>query len=292
MAQAARDLGAEIRLSEPVEEVLCEGQRAVGVRTASGEIRSDALIINADFARAMSRLVPNRIRRRWTDERIERKRFSCSTFMMDLGIEGRYDDLRHHTIFIPEGYREHLDEIERLHVLSEQPSFYVQNASVTDESLAPPGMSTLYVLVPVTHQHPNVDWGVERDRYRSLVLKQLAEAGLSDLDKRIRAERLCTPADWDEQYEIHRGATFNLAHNLGQMLHLRPRNRFEDLAGVYLVGGGTHPGSGLPVIFESARITSRLLLQDMGRPVEFLRPGPDTDYCIRGLDSPSSVGAG
>ena len=73
-----------------------------------------------------------------------------------------------------------------------------------------------------------------------------------------------TPADWDQGFEIHQGATFNLAHNLGQMLHLRPRNRFEDLDGVYLVGGGTHPGSGLPVIFQSALITSRLMLQDLG----------------------------
>jgi phytoene desaturase len=58
------------------------------------------------------------------------------------------------------------------------------------------------------------------------------------------------------------------------MLHLRPRNRFEDLDGVYLVGGGTHPGSGLPVIYESARITSRLLLQDFGRDASWLgEPG-------------------
>ena len=75
---------------------------------------------------------------------------------------------------------------------------------------------------------------------------------------------MVTPADWDQQHEIHLGATFNLAHNLSQMLHLRPRNRFEDLESVYLVGGGTHPGSGLPVIYESARITSRLLGQDLG----------------------------
>ncbi|MDQ3622895.1 MAG: hypothetical protein M3463_10460, partial [Verrucomicrobiota bacterium] len=66
------------------------------------------------------------------------------------------------------------------------------------------------------------------------------------------------------QYEIHLGATFNLSHNLGQLLHLRPRNRFEDIPGVYLVGGGTHPGSGLPVIFESARVSTRLLLADLG----------------------------
>ena len=78
---------------------------------------------------------------------------------------------------------------------------------------------------------------------------------------------MITPADWDKGYEIHLGATFNLAHSLSQMLHLRPRNRFEDLESVYLVGGGTHPGSGLPVIYESARITSRLLGQDLGLAV-------------------------
>ncbi len=70
--------------------------------------------------------------------------------------------------------------------------------------------------------------------------------------------------DWDKTYQIHMGATFNLAHSMDQMLLMRPGNRFEDLESVYLVGGGTHPGSGLPVIFESARISSRLLLQDLG----------------------------
>ena len=77
----------------------------------------------------------------------------------------------------------------------------------------------------------------------------------TDVEKRIRFEKIVTPADWETRYAVYRGATFNLAHTWAQMLHLRPRNRFEDLDGVYLVGGGTHPGSGLPVIYESARIT-------------------------------------
>src|SRR5207253_84225 len=87
--------------------------------------------------------------------------------------------------------------------------------------------------------------------------------GVPDVEKRICVERIVTPADWQEEHQLYRGATFSLAHSLTQMLHLRPRNRFEDLDGVYLVGGGTHPGSGLPVIFESARITSRLLVRDL-----------------------------
>jgi phytoene desaturase len=264
LARIAREMGVEIRLGEEARKILFQGRRAVGVGTASGEYAADALVVNADFSRAMTRLVPDRLRNRWTDRRIARKRFSCSTFMLYLGIEGRYDNLGHHTIYLDENYTRNLHEIENQHVLSETPSFYVQNASATDPSLAPPGMSTLYVLVPVTHQHPNVDWSTERDRFRALVLARLAKVGIDDLRRRIRFQHTITPADWDTSYEIHRGATFNLAHNLSQMLHLRPRNRFEDLDAVYLVGGGTHPGSGLPAIFESARITARLLAEDLG----------------------------
>jgi phytoene desaturase len=268
MARVATDLGVEIMLDDPVEEVLFRGRRAVGVRSRSGRHEADALVINADFARAMTRLVPDHLRRRWSDRQIARKRFSCSTFMLYLGIEGRYDHLDHHTIYLARDYQRNLAEIETRHVLSDDPSFYVQNACVTDPSLAPLGMSTLYVLVPVTNQHPNVDWTRERDRYRALVLEKLANIGITDVARRIRFERMVTPADWDRRYEIHRGATFNLTHHLSQMLHLRPRNRFEDLESVYLVGGGTHPGSGLPVIFESARITSRLLAQDLGASID------------------------
>lgn len=265
LARVAQCMGVEIRLDEPVEELLLENKRAVGVRTREGIHRADAVVVNADFARAMSRLVPDASRRRWNSKNLARKKFSCSTFMLYLGIEGRYD-LPHHNIYVARDYERNLDEIERQHVLSSDPSFYVQNASVTDGTLAPGGMSTLYVLAPVTHQHPNVDWAVEKGRFRALMLKQIEKAGFTDVEHRIRFERIITPQEWDEDYEIHLGATFNLAHSLDQLLHLRPRNRFEDVPGIYLVGGGTHPGSGLPVIFESARITSRLLCEDLGLP--------------------------
>ncbi|OWK40577.1 phytoene desaturase family protein [Fimbriiglobus ruber] len=279
MARVARELGAEITVGEEVKEVLFEGRRAVGVKTDRGEYRADAVVINADFATAMRKLIPDRLRKRWTDAKVERKRFSCSTFMMYLGIEGRYDDLAHHTIYTANDYVGNLDDIERGHRLTADTSFYVQNACVTDPSLAPPGHSTLYALAPVTHRHPNVDWSRETAGFRANVLKQLGKIGVTDIERRIRFEKIVTPADWENSYEVYKGATFNLAHNLGQMLHLRPRNRFEDVDGVYLVGGGTHPGSGLPVIYESARITTRLLLKDLGRDVAWLGvPGAKDDF--------------
>ena len=264
MARIAEEMGVKILRNTPVEEMLFEGRKAKGVRTSEETIEADAVVVNADFAQAMRRMIPNHLRRRWTDERIAKKRFSCSTFMMYLGLEGRYDEVKHHTIYLSRNYQQNLQDIEHGHTLTmDDPSFYVQNACVTDETLAPKGMSTLYVLVPVTHEHANVNWQRQEVGFRAMALDQLKKIGIHDVERRIRVERRLMPTTWNSEFHLHLGATFSMAHSLKQMLHLRPHNRFEDLEGVYLVGGGTHPGSGLPVIFESARITARLLLEDM-----------------------------
>ena len=183
---------------------------------------------------------------------------------MYLGIEGRYDDVSHHTIYLADNYKsEPARHRRRPPALRPIPSFYVQNASVTDPTLAPDGHSTLYVLLPVTHDTGSVDWKRETPRFRALALEQMKKIGITDVERRIRTETILTPQGWAEDFGLYRGATFSMAHSLDQMLHLRPHNRFEDVGQMYLVGGGTHPGSGLPVIFESARITSKLLLEDL-----------------------------
>ena len=265
MERLARSMGVKFRMGEPVQEILFQGRRATGVRTVSGSDRFDALVINADFAQAMSTLVPDGLRRRWTDRKLATKKFSCSTFMLYLGIKGELPDLAHHTIYLSKDYRRNVQEIEDGIVPPGEPSFYVQNACVTDPALAPEGYSTLYVLVPVGNRVVGgIDWDKQVASYRALALQRLERLGVHDIERRIVFEKVMTPNDWEVDLNVFRGATFNLAHSLRQMLHWRPRNRFEDLDGVYLVGGGTHPGSGLPVIFESARITSRLLADDLG----------------------------
>ena len=286
MANLAEELGVEILLNEPVEEVLMQKGKAVGVRTASRTLAADAVVVNADFANAMRKLVPNQARHRWTDERIAKKKFSCSTFMMYLGIEGRYDDVSHHTIFLAKNYRQNLRDIEEGHQLSSDPSFYVQNASVTDPTLAPRDHSTLYVLLPVTHDTGSVDWQRETPRFRDLAFEQMEKIGITDVQRRIRTEKILTPQGWADDFGLYRGATFSMAHSLDQMLHLRPHNRFEDVGQMYLVGGGTHPGSGLPVIFESARITSKLLLEDLQ-----IEPQWNTDLNSSTLTTAELVGA-
>jgi phytoene desaturase len=280
MARACVEMGVDLRLGEPVERILVDGGSATGVRTSAGDERFDALVVNADFAHAMRTLVPNDARRKWNDRRIERAKFSCSTFMLYLGIEGRFDDVGHHTIYLSKEYRRNVAEIDAGRATPTEPSFYVQNASVTDDTLAPAGHSTLYVLLPVGHNRAGgIDWPAEQQRFRRLALDRLERIGITDVERRIRFEKMLTPAGWESDMAIHQGATFNLSHSLDQMMAFRPHNRFEDLRGVYLVGGGTHPGSGLPTIFESARITSRLVAEDLSLHASWdepARPGMPT----------------
>jgi phytoene desaturase len=194
------------------------------VRTAQGDYPADATVLNADFARFMTKLVPDHLRRRWSNARIAKKKYSCSTFMLYLGVEGECPELHHHNIFVAGDYRRNVGDIEDRHVLSDDPSFYVANPSRTDPTMAPKGDSALYVLLPTTHVHPNVDWTpAERARYRGVALKQLAKAGLPDVERRIKVERVCTPVDWEHDFEIYRGATFNLSHTLRRCSTSAPR---------------------------------------------------------------------
>ncbi len=260
MARVAEKLGVDIRLGQDVERVIYEGGRATGVEVGGERHAFDAVVINGDFAHAARRLIPEEYRPRWKNAKLDKARISCSTFMMYLGLEGDVGDLEHHTILLSRDYERNIRDISECRI-PEDPSLYVQHAGRTDPSMAPKGHTSLYVLVPVPNLRSGTDWETLAPQFRAMTLKRLEKLGLFNIEERIRYERIITPAQWQGDFGVNEAATFNLSHDLGQMLYFRPHNRFG--RGVYLVGGGTHPGSGLPVIYEGARITAKLLLEDL-----------------------------
>jgi phytoene desaturase len=259
MAKAAQENGAKLHLDAGVKEVLIENGRVAGVRLDNGSaVRSDFTVMSADFGEGM-KMVPDFYRPGWTDAELSKKPYSCSTFMLYLGLRKKYD-LPHHNIFFADDYRKNIEEIFKAKTLPADPSFYIQNASVTDPSLAPEGKSAVYVLVPVPNLDGRINWEKERYAYRDLVIRKIKErAEMTDIDSVIEAEKIIAPNDWQAEKFVYKGGVFNLAHSLGQMLYLRPHNKFESLPGLYLAGGGTHPGSGLPTIVESGRISADLI---------------------------------
>lgn len=264
MADAFVADGGELRLNAPVRRILVENGTARGVEFEDGSREmADKVVINADFGYAMTELVEPEHRHKYSDERLAAKEYSCSTFMLYLGVDRVYADIPHHSIVFAHDYRANVADIADHKVLSEDFSAYIQNATPLDPTLAPPGKSTLYVLVPVPNNTSGLDWAIEAPRLRERVLDLLeTRGGYTDLRQHIEVEKMITPADWRTDYHVYQGAVFNLGHQIRQMLWLRPHNRFEEIRECYLVGGGTHPGSGLPTIYESARITAELIRQD------------------------------
>lgn len=264
MGRVAEQLGADIRLDTSVDRVVFDGKRATGVIAGGRHIAADAVVMNADFAHAVPKLIPESVRARWNDGKIAKARYSCSTFMLYLGVEGTFSDLAHHTILLSQEYQRNIAEIEA-GTVPDVPSLYLHNPVATDASMAPAGHSALYLLVPVPNLLHGHEW-TEADTaaYRRIAIDRIRGLGIPDIESRIRFERVVTPKDWRDEFAVGFGATFNLAHDLRQMLMFRPGNRFNGTEGLYLVGGGTHPGSGLPVIYEGARISTGLLLRDLG----------------------------
>jgi phytoene desaturase len=262
MAQVIREYGGTIRTDTGVRQIQVEDGRATGVQLESGEVLTvDDVVINADFSHTVTTLFEPGILKKYTPEKIRRKKFSCSTFMMYLGVN-RPLAIPHHTVLFSGDYRRNVEEITQTKVLPQEPSIYVHNPGITDPTLAPPGKTALYVLMPVPNLTGNIDWEKETQEARTRVIRRLEqEPELQGISQYIEEEKILTPQQWQDECYVYQGATFNLAHSLDQMMVFRPHNRFEEVAHCWLVGGGTHPGSGLPTIFESAKISSRLLTE-------------------------------
>lgn len=272
MAEVIAEEGGKIHLNTSVKQVLVKNGQAYGVELESGEqVLADEVIINADFAYVANNLFGQQTLKKYTKKKLESYDYSCSTFMLYLGLDKVYDEIEHHNIVFSHTYRENIADIFKRKVLSDDFSFYVRSGVRYDQTTSPAGKSGLYVLVPTPNNFSTIDWSKEKDEYRDKVVAAMEERlGLVDLSKHIEAEVMITPHDWENKLNVYKGAVFNIGHQLTQMLYWRPHNKFEEIDNVYLVGGGTHPGSGLPTIYESARISANLLSKKSG--VSYQKP--------------------
>ena len=259
MAQIVKEENGAVITDQKVKKIETSGNKVTGVQLQDGKkLAFDKVIVNADFGYSMSKLFEHGKIKKYSSAKLQKKKFSCSAFMLYLGVDKKYV-APHHNIVFAEDYRKNISDIQEGR-LSEDSSFYVQNASVTDDTLAPNGKSTIYLLVPVPNNRSNIDWNEKAESFKETLLTNVEErTPLKDLRDHIEIEKMITPKQWEQDYNVYIGSTFNLAHNLSQMLYFRPHNRFEELKNLYLVGGGTHPGSGLPTIYISGIVTAGLI---------------------------------
>jgi phytoene desaturase len=252
--------GNAVRCGAEVAQITVERGVATGVRLADGEvIPADIVVSNADSAWTYRHLLPPSARRRWTDRRIERARYSMSLFVWYFGTRRKYADIAHHTILLGPRYRHLLKDIFDRKILADDFSLYLHRPTATDPSMAPDGCDAFYVLSPVPHLGSGTDWSRAAEPYRRALARFLGETVLPGLEDDIVTSRVTTPLDFQDRLLSFKGAAFGLEPVLSQSAWFRPHNRSEEVGRLFLVGAGTHPGAGLPGVLSSARILDTLV---------------------------------
>ena len=267
------ELGGELRLSAEVDEIVIgeRSGRAEGVRLkrSGATVRADAVVSNGDVATTYMHLVPSRFRKRNTDRRMRRMRYSMSLFVIYFGTDRRYENVAHHEILMGPRYRGLLDDIFTRKRLSRDFSLYLHRPTATDPSLAPPGCDSWYVLSPVPHLGGDTDWRSAAGPYRDAIVGYLEERYLPGLSKHIVSEHRIDPLHFRDTLNSHLGSAFSVEPILTQSAWFRPHNRSEDVPNLYFAGAGTHPGAGLPGVMSSGKIVAEMIgigdLADGGR---------------------------
>ncbi|MBR3371413.1 MAG: phytoene desaturase [Rhodobacteraceae bacterium] len=265
MANVVRQQGGSLHLNTEIDEIIVENGRAAGVRLVGGKaLRSDIVVSNADAGHTYSRLLRNRPRKRWTDAKLDSRRWSMGLFVWYFGTRGTRDmwrDVGHHTIVVGPRYRHHIKDIFIRGHLCDDMSLYVHRPSVTDPSVAPDGDDTFYVLSPVPHLgHDNgVDWAQESEPYRLKMLAMLEDRLLPGLAEHVSESLVFTPETFRNRYLSPLGAGFSIEPRILQSAWFRPHNVSEELPGLYLAGAGTHPGAGLPGVISSAEVLAQVV---------------------------------
>jgi len=267
MERLAVELGVRFRLNSPVERVVVTKGRARGVRVggkAGGqEIGADAVLANADLPYAYRELLGAAADRDFKLRRREKLRYTASAFMLYLGIDGDLDGMLHHNFYLSPQYRENFEAIFRDRRLPDDPSFYAVVPSKTEPRMAPEGKQSLFVLVPVPHLGPNVDWARDSAAFKEKIYGLLERrCGLDR--KRVVYEKVRTPLDWRDDYNLEEGAAFGIGHGILQVGYFRPPMVSRSVGGMYFVGASTRPGTGVPLVTIGARLAAERIGREVG----------------------------
>jgi len=251
LAAAAEKAGASFTYSSPVERIERGADGVVtGVRLESGErVAADAVICNADVATTYRTLlgIP-------APRLVNRGRYSPSCALWVAGVRGRLPaGAAHHNVHFGRPWRDAFDTLLRDGRRMPDPSILVTTATVTDPTLAPDGGATLYVLEPVPNLDGAIDWDADGPGVRADLRARVGTLGYPVDD--VVVDHFIDPARWARD-GLERGTPFALAHRFFQSGPFRTANVDPRVPGLVLVGMGTVPGVGIPMVLVSGRLAA------------------------------------
>ena len=255
------EVGIKVIKGNEVIKILSKNNKVTSVQLDNHDnIDADNVICNADPPAVYEKLLDeknnNSFLFKWKKKRME---YSMGLFVYYFGTKKIYDNVEHHTIKFGSKYKEHLDDIFDKKKLNNDVSYYLHRPSATDKSMAPEGNDCFYVLVPVPNNQSGIDWSIEGDKMKKLIIDKMENDLMPNLRNNIVEDFYLTPDYFEKDLNTKFGSGFSIQPKFTQSAYFRFHNKSEIYDGLYFVGAGTHPGAGVPGVLSSAKVLDKIL---------------------------------
>ncbi len=252
--------GIEIIKGQEVKNIISKNNKVEGVKLGNQkEINANNVICNADPPAVYEKLLSQTRTNALFEWKQKRMQYSMGLFVYYFGTKKTYPNVEHHTIKFGDKYKEHLNDIFDKKKLNNDISYYLHRPSATDKTMAPEGNDCFYVLVPVPNNQSKIDWKIEGDKMKDLVIDKMEKALLPNLRENIIEDFYLTPDYFENELNTKFGSGFSIQPKFTQSAYFRFHNKSEVCDGLYFVGAGTHPGAGVPGVLSSAKVLDKII---------------------------------
>jgi phytoene desaturase len=265
MKKIAETNGAAFHTGEPVSVFETEKNKIVKIVTNKREVSVDAVIGSADYNHIEQNLLPENLRE-YSKEYWNSRTLSPSALIFYLGIKKKINRLDHHNLFFDEDYYQHLDDIYKKKKWPSNPLFYVCCPSKSDDTIVPPDMENIFILMPLTSGINDDD--VIRENYFSLIIKRIENYVGENISDHIIFKKSYCISDFAKDYNAYKGNAYGLANILSQTAVLKPRIISRKVMNLFYAGQMTVPGPGVPPSIISGQIASAELIKSFKRKNE------------------------
>jgi phytoene desaturase len=239
-----------------------ENGKGVGsfIDSSGKKWQADIFLVNTDAAFFRGKVFK---RPEFSEKKLDKMKWTLAPFTMYLGIDTQIPNIELHNYFLGDNFKEYSSKIFKNSIKLDKPYYYVNMVSRSNPGSAPEGHESMFILCPVPDLRFKPSWD-DRDEIASAIINDLSERVGFDLKNHIVSQTIMTPLEWGDSFNLYKGSGLSLAHNLGQMGGLRPKNFDEKYPNVFYVGASTVPGTGLPMAVISSRLVVERITKAYG----------------------------
>lgn len=252
--ELAKKQGVQFHFNERVNKILVDGKTIAGVETAKGKHLSDAVVSNMDVSFTYERLLKESKR----PEKTLKQEKSSSAIVFYWGIKRSFPELTLHNIFFSDDYKAEFDGIFNKKIAVDDPTIYVNITSKYVKDDAPEGCENWFVMInsPI---NVGQDWEQEIARIRERIIAKLSKSLGVDISGLIEVEEVLDPRKIEARYHGKQGSIYGNASNNRYAAFQRHPNFSKQFNNLFFVGVSVHPGGGIPLALNSAKIACEYL---------------------------------